>query len=348
MKILYSFNKCGAEAAFWEREIAAASDDSVTFVPFNHDPYVSTSRYLRAQQLDDLYFEHDAGLMRLYVDVEERVRDERIDVLLVDTCPPYHPDWLRTLPTFKTLRIADGPISAYDRDFAYAHAYDMVLYHSPAYSRDLSMEEKLRYIGVRKSAFWPLGVFDAAFDAAMPEDRLLSLQRDIDVVFVGALHVGKMPFLARVKRALGSRCRMHGLASLKKNAYFNLRYGMPGWIRSIDQADYVPLYQRAKIGFNLHNRGKYTVGSYRLFELPANGVMQLSDGDEYLGAFFAEGDEVVGYRNADDLIDKIRHYLTHDAERERIARNAYRRVMRDYRIGHLLQQAANIIREVNL
>lgn len=348
MKILYSFNKRGAEASFWDREIAAASNDNATFVPFNHDPYVRTEKYLRAQQLDNLYFERDAGLMRLYGDVEARILDERFDALFVDTCPPYHPDWLRSLPVTKILRVTDGPISAYDRDFAYAHAYNMVLHHSPAYSRDLSMADKLRYIGVSKSALWPLGVFDAAFDATMSVDRLLSLPRDIDVVFVGALHVGKMPFLAQVKKALGSRCHMHGLASLKKNVYFNLRYGMPGWIRSIEQADYIPLYQRAKIGFNLHNRGKYTVGSYRLFELPANGVMQLSDGDEYLDTFFSEGSEVVGYRNADDLIDKIRHYLAHDTERERIARNAYHRVMRDYRIGHLLQRAASLIREANL
>ncbi len=347
MKILYSFNKRGAEAAFWKSEIAAASDQSVTFVPFNHDPYVSTASYLRAQQLDNLYYARDPGLMRLYADVKALVRDERIDVLVVDTCPPYHPDWLRTLSVFKTLRIADGPISAYDRDFAYAHAYDLVLYHSPAYSRDMCMEDKLRYIGARKVAFWPLGVFDAAFDSRLSEERLLALKRDINVVFVGALHVGKMPFLAQVKKALGPSCRIHGLASLKKNLYFNLRYGMPGWVRPIHQSAYVSLYHRAKLGFNLHNRGKYTVGSYRLFELPANGVMQLSDGDEHLGAFFSEGDEIRSYRDADDLIDKIRYYLQHDVQRERIARNAYRRVMRDYRIGHLLHRAAGLIREAS-
>lgn len=345
MKILYSFNKHGAEADFWAREIAQASTDEVRFLPFNHDPYLDTGRYLRAQRLDDLYFQRDLGLMRLYTDVEARVRDEGVDVLLVDTCPPYHPDWLRNLPVFKVLRIADGPLSSYDRDFAYAHAYDFILYHSPAYSCDMGMEEKLRYLGVKKAAFWPLGVFDAAFDPTLAEDDLFSIERDIDVVFIGALHVGKMPFLARVKRALGSRCRLHGLASLKKNMYFNLRHGCPGWVRPIAQSEYVPLYQRAKIGFNVHNRGKFTVGSYRLFELPANGAMQLSDGDEYLGTFFDEGREVVGYNDADDLIDKIRHYLTKDAERERIARNAYRRVMRDYRIEHLLHRAANIIRE---
>ncbi|MDP1537832.1 MAG: glycosyltransferase [Burkholderiales bacterium] len=347
MKVLYSFNKSGAEAEFWGREIAQASTEGVTFLPFNHDPYLSPNRYLRAQQLDALYYARDPGLMRLYADVESRVREERVDVMLVDTCPPYHPDWLRRIPAFKVLRIADGPLSAYDRDFAYAHAYGLVLYHSPAYSSDMQMGEKLQYIGARRTAFWPLGVFDAAFDPTLPEDKLLSLERDIDVVFVGALHLGKMPFLAKVKKALGSRCRMHGLASVKKNLYFNMKYGLPGWVTPIAHAGYVPLYQRAKLGFNVHNRGKFTVGSYRLFELPANGVMQLSDGDEYLSAFFDEGNEIVGYKTADDLIDKIRFYLDHDDERKRIAANAHRRVMRDYRIEHLLHRVANIIREAS-
>lgn len=347
MKILYSFNKRGAEAEFWQREIAAASNAEFTFIPLNHDPYLDPNLYLRAQRLDDLYFARNAGLMRLYAEVEARVREEAIDALLVDTCPPYHPDWLRKLPAFKVLRIADGPLAAYDRDFAYAHAYDLVLYHSPAYSRDMEMGEKLHYVGAKNTAFWPLGLFDAAFMSERTEDELFALERDIDVIFVGALHLGKMPLLAKVKKAFGARCRLHGLTSTKKNIYFNARYGFPGWVRPIEQAEYVSLYQRSRIGFNVHNRGKYTLGSYRLYELPANGVMQISDGDEYLSTFFENGEEIVGYRDsdADDLIDKIRYYLAHDVERDRIARNAYRRVMRDYRIGHLLHKAGVIIRD---
>ena len=346
MKVLYSFNKRGAEALFWEQEIAAASTDDVQLLPFNHDPYLSPALYLRAQALDNLYYERDPRLMKLYATVEAKVRNEGIDALIVDNCPPYHPDWLREIPVFKVLRTADGPIAAYDRDFAYVHAYDLVLYHSPAYSRDMDMGEKLRYIGTRRTAFWSLGVFDAAFDPMLSEEALMSRERDIDVVFVGALHRGKMPFLAKVKRALGKRCRLHGLATLKQNMYFNARYGFPGWVTSIKQSDYVPLYQRAKIGLNIHNRGKYTVGSYRLFELAANGVMQISDGDEYLNSFFDEGKEIIGYKNVDDLIDKIRYYLDHDDERLQIATAAYRRVMRDYRIKHVLQKAVTIINEV--
>ena len=241
------------------------------------------------------------------------------------------------------LRVANGPLAAYDRDFAYAHAYDLVLYHSPAYTRDFEMDAKLHYVGAKRTAFWPLGVFDAAFTPSISEDDLFALERDIDVVFVGGLHLGKMPLIAQVKRAFGSRCRMHGLTSLKKNLYFNLKYGFPGWVSPIPQSAYIPLSQRAKVGFNLHNRGKYTVGGHRLYELPANGVMQISDGDEYLSAFFDVGNEIVGYANADELIEKIRFYLANEAERIRIARNAYRRVMRDYRIRTLLHKAAGII-----
>ena len=37
-------------------------------------------------------------------------------------------------------------------------------------------------------------------------------------------------------------------------------------------------FRYAKIGFNVHNRGDYTVGNYRMFELPANGAMQIMSG----------------------------------------------------------------------
>ena len=188
-----------------------------------------------------------------------------------------------------------------------------------------------------------MALFDAAFDATHDEESLFARRRDIDVVFIGALHLNKMPLLAKVKKALGRRCVMHGLTSLKKNVYFNLKYGFPTWITPIAVDAYVPLYQRAKIGFNVHNRGIYTVGSYRLFDLPGNGVMQISDGGEYLSTFFRVGEEIVGYATADELIDKIRFYLAHDDERLRIARNGYRRVVEDHRIRRRLHEAGALI-----
>jgi spore maturation protein CgeB len=345
LTIIYSFNKKGYEAEFWQREIAAASNDQFRFIPFNHDPYLNVYSYIRAQLLDHLYYEQHPGLLRLYADFEATLQTHNARAILVDTCPPYHPDYLRNLPLYKVLRIADGPISAYDRDFAYLHAYDMILYHSPAYSADMEMAEKLRYCGAKNVHFWPLAVFDGMCDVAKNEETILAGERDIDIIFIGAMFPGKMPLLAKVKKAFGRRCSMHGLTTLKRNIYFNLKYSFPGWIRPVAFEEYVPLYERAKIGFNVHNRGDYTVGSYRLFDLPGNGVMQISDGGEYLNAFFKVNEEIIGYRNANDLIDKLRYYLEHDDERRMIAMNGYRRVMKDHRFRDRMRQAGELIEQ---
>jgi len=345
MKIVYSFNKKRNEADYWQREIQDASDDQHTFIPFNHDPYLETRQYLRAQLLDDLYYERHMALLKLYKEFENVVSDYKAEAVIVDNCNPYHPDYLRRIKLYRVLRMTDGPMMAYDRDFAYLHAFDHVLYHSPAYSRDMGMEEKLLYCGAKKVDFWPLGSFDALCDPMKTDRDILSGNRDIDVVFIGALHVNKMPLLAAVKRAFGRRFRLHGLTSVKRNIYFNFKYGFPRWVRPVPFTSYVPLYQRAKIGINVHNRGEYTVGSYRMFDLPANGVMQISDGGEYLERFFSVGEEVVSYRDADELIDKVKYYITHDKERERIALNGFRRVRKDYRIGALLRLAGGLIED---
>jgi spore maturation protein CgeB len=345
LTIVYSFNKRGFEADYWTREIAGASDDRTQFVPFNHDPYLDPLKYGRAQLLDNLYFAGHPGLKRLYGDLEVVIAGSGANVLLVDNCAPYHPDYLRGLGVYKVLRTSDGPMVAYDRDIPYVHAYDHVLYHSPAYSRDMGMAEKLAYCGAKRADFWPLALFDAAFDPSASEDSVMGRERDIDVVFVGALHPNKMPLLARVKKAFGRRCILQGLTSVKKNVYFNVRHGFPGWVRPLPFEEYVRLYQRARVGFNVHNRGDYTVGSYRLFDLPGNGVMQISDGGDYLNAFFRVGEEIVAYRTADELVDLIRHYLANDAERQRIALNGYRRVLADHRIRLRLQQAAALIQD---
>jgi spore maturation protein CgeB len=345
VKIVYSFGKTGFEAQYWTREIAAASSGELQFVPFNHSGYVDPQSVARAQLLDNLYYEDHAGLQQLYRDIQNRLLSEQADVLLVDTYCAYHPDFLRKLEVYKVLRIADGPLAAYDRDFAYLHAFDHILYHSPAYSRDMDMDEKLRYCGARRIDFWPLGSFDALCDPGKTITELLSAPRDIDVVFVGALHPNKMPLLSQVKRALGRRLRLYGAGSLKKKLYFNVRYAVPTWVRTLPFEAYVPLYQRAKIGINVHNRGDYTVGSYRLFDLPANGVMQISDGGRHLERFFAVGKEIEAYCDADELIDKLKYYLSHAEERSRIAAAGHARVRRDYRIGSLLRQAAERIRQ---
>ena len=343
MKVIYSFNKKGREAEIWQQEIANASTETMELIPFNHDPYLEVTRYIRAQLLDNLYYDKSEGLLRMYADIERLVSSSNADVLLVDNCPPYHPEFLRKLPVYKVLRVNDGPMAAYDRDFAYLHAYDHVLYHSNAYSSDLNMDEKLSYCGAKRFDFWPLALFDASFDPTLAEDQLFSLPREIDVVFIGSFAKGKMAALSKIKKAFGRRCVMHGLTSFARNVYFNVNHGFPGWMTPIEIDEFAPLYRKSKIGFNIHNRGKYTVGNFRLFELPANGAMQVSDGGEFLQQFFVPDEEIILADEIDEVIGKIEHFLSHDNDRIEIARAGYRAVIDRHRFKGRVRELETII-----
>jgi spore maturation protein CgeB len=49
-----------------------------------------------------------------------------------------------------------------------------------------------------------------------------------------------------------------------------------------------------------------------------------------LEEFFDIGREIVCYTDKQDLADKIKYYLVHDEERERIRRAGYERCLRDH------------------
>jgi spore maturation protein CgeB len=345
MKIIYSFNKKGWEADLWIDTFKNSSTEEVNFIPFNHQEYLDPNLYQSAQKLDNLFYIKDYRLMRMYADLLSLIAQTKAEAIIVDNCFPYHPEFLLKLDIHKVIRTTDGPIVAYERDFAYLHAYDQVLYHSPAYSSEINMHDKLRYcLGNNKPInFLPLGVFPKFYETHKNESNIMESKRDIDVIFIGALHLNKIEKLAKIKKILGARFKLYGLTTIKKNLYMNIRHGCAGWIQPVPFEKYASLYQRSKIGINLHNRDGYTVGNYRLFDLPANGVMQISDGGDDLNKFFTDGKEIVGYNNLDELIEKIYYFLEREDERREIALNGYNRVLSDYKINDIMKKSYEFI-----
>jgi spore maturation protein CgeB len=344
MNILYSFNKKGHEATCWERGIRAASDDKIKFIPFNHEYYLNPKLYINAVKLDGLYQARHAKLMQMYDEFEASIEKNHVDAIIVNNCPPYHPDFLRKLKVYKVLYSGDDPGATYMRNIPYLHAYDHVFYLNPDYSPDMNMSEKMRYCGMENENWVPHGVFEEDYDVKKTESELFESDRDIDLVYVGAPYVQKLKILAKIKKTFGRKCRIYGRFRPEWNFYYNLRYGFPGWIRPVSFPERTRLHQRAKIGFNVH-WNEHGLGNQRLYYLPANGVMQLSDCQKYLGKVFEVGKEVVAYQGADDLIEKIYYYLDHDKERKKIALNGYRRTVKDYRFSEILRNSADHLLE---
>ena len=344
MNIIYSFNKKGYEAACWEKEIKAASNEQFTFFPFNHVSYLDPILYWDAVKLDKLYQERHPGLLRMYADLEACVHEYKTDAIIVTNCPPYHPDFLRNLSIYKILYSGDDPGATYMRNIPYLHAYNHVFYAAPAYSADMDMEEKMRYCGMINADWLPLGVFDFEFDPTLTEETFLARERDIDIIYIGSFFKQKLETLAKVKRAFGRHFHLNGFFRLKHNLYFNLKYGYLGWVKHVSFKKRLLLYQHAKIGFNIH-WNEYGLGNQRLYHTPANGVMQICDCPSHLDQIFKSGEEVIAYKNADDLIDKLRYYLKYEYERKEIALRGYRRTMNEYRFATVTRKAGKLIQD---
>jgi hypothetical protein len=344
MNVIYSYNKVGVEAEEWEAEILRASTERVRFVPFNHGRFLSPFRYVEAWQLDRLFRARDPGLMRLYEAYRALADLHGADALIVAHCPPYHPEFLREQPVYKVLYSSDDPDSTYRRNIPYLHAYDHVMFADPAHSVELDMREKMRYCGMVNADLVPIGVMDFEYMPGKSEAELFTQERDIDVLYVGSFFIQKLDVLAYVKRALGRRLRLHGFFRAKHNLYFNARYGVGHWVRPVSYEQRRALLQRARIGFNIH-WNEYGLGNQRLYHLPANGVMQLTDCADHLHHFFSPGVEAAGYSGADDLIDRIRHYLQNHDDRVAIARAGHRRVIAEYRFVDIMHRIGRMIEE---
>ena len=105
----------------------------------------------------------------------------------------------------------------------------------------------------------------------------------------------------------------------------------------LSDEEMIRMYSRSKINLGFSTCGDTHAGGERIvqvrlrdFEVPMSGGFYMVEYMEELEEFFAIGKEVVCYEGPEDLAEKIRYYLSHDAEREAIRRAGHERCLRDH------------------
>ncbi len=108
------------------------------------------------------------------------------------------------------------------------------------------------------------------------------------------------------------------------------RIGFFSW--RLDALAYTRLLQQSKIAFNYSYRGELNI---RSFETLATGALLfLEEGNADVAGHFEDGVHYVSY-NADNYAERLDYYLTHAAERERIAEAGRQQVQRHTHAAHL-------------
>jgi spore maturation protein CgeB len=344
LTVLYSYGKPGEEGELWEREIAASSTAEVRFVPFNHRAALDGLYYDHAVQLDRDHRASHPRLLRLYRRLDDALARSGAQCLFVTNDQPYHPDHLLKIPIYRAYHTTDDPGSTYTRTIPFVHAFHHLLHCALPYSAEKTLRQKLLECGAREVDFLPLGAFDFEMDPAQDQESILRRPRDIDLVYIGnPFFAQKLEGFLKLIGAFGDRLQIYGFWKLKHSAYLSLHARRRVWVRSVSLAERVRLYQRAKIGFNMH-WDAWGLGNQRLYHLPANGVMQICDSPGELGEIFEKGREVIPAATFDEMVDRGRYYLAHDEERRAVALAGFQRVSRDYRIRTIHQRLGAMLR----
>ena len=99
---------------------------------------------------------------------------------------------------------------------------------------------------------------------------------------------------------------------------------------------------RITLNHHIDVAGDYA-GNIRLFEATGMGSLLVTDWKKNLHEMFEPDREIVAYRTPEECVEKVEYYLTHDDEREAIARAGQQRTLRDHTFRQRMQELEGIV-----
>ncbi len=103
------------------------------------------------------------------------------------------------------------------------------------------------------------------------------------------------------------------------------------------------VYRDAKINLNITLHCIDTGACQRIFDVMAAGGFMLSNYQKELEELFVPGKEIVMYHDEEEMLQLVEYYLTHEQEREEIARNGQRKVLAYHDFHSRLEKIMEIV-----
>src|SRR5438132_6009097 len=166
-----------------------------------------------------------------------------------------------------------------------------------------------------------------------------------EVTFIASfhgVHGGRRAFLEALCRQLDSRAQLHiwapAVDQLPSGSPLRAHYRGGVWGR-----DMYHVLDCSRITLNHHGDVLPYANNMRLFEATGVGTLLLTDWKNNLGEMFVPGKEVLAYRTPEECAELIRYYLTHDEERQAVARAGQARTLRDHTYYQRMQELVGIV-----
>jgi spore maturation protein CgeB len=236
----------------------------------------------------------------------------------------------RTLASLRRASLLVGQIAAEPPPPERLRRFDLLLTSFPHFV------ERFRALGVR-SEYFRIG-----FDPRVLS-RLHSGGPREDAVFVGSLGRGQHDRGNTILEQAAHRVPIAfwGRGSEEWPAGSAIAASFRGEAWGLDM---LRVLARARIALNRHiDVAEGFANNMRLYEATGVGALLLTDEGRNLGELFEPGREVVTYRDADDLAEKMRHYLEHEEERVAIARAGQERTLREHTYAERMRELVQIL-----
>jgi spore maturation protein CgeB len=258
-----------------------------------------------------------------------QIKKYQPDIIYMQDLSILDPETLKELK--KYCRLLVGQIASPAPPKEYLKCFDLIITSFPHFV------DKFRKLNI-KSEYQKL-----AFEPRVLE-RVKKQERIYDVAFVGSFtpyHSAGTKVLEEVAKHVPVHVWGQGIEYLSPLSPLRKNYHGEAWGLQM----YKVLAQ-SKIVINRHiSVSDDYANNMRLYEATGMGAMLITDKKKNLNEIFDVNEEIVDYKDANELINKLNYYLKNDQERKKIARFGQRRTLRDHVYLVEIKNLERIIKE---
>jgi hypothetical protein len=263
----------------------------------------------------------------IYKILEAQILKYRPDIIYVQCIGFLDKEFI--LKIKKHVRLVVGQIASPLPPVGRFGSYDLVISSLP------NIVRKLRDANV-PSEYLPL-----SFEHTILE-KVSRTERTFPCTFIGGIsknHLERFNLLKKISRKIDFHIFGYGRNEIEKNTEMYKKHHGEVWGREMYEAlgkSIITINKHIDIAENFAN-------NMRLFEATGMGALLITDKKNNLNELFEVGKEVVAYEDDEDLIKKIKYYLSHEGERKKIAVAGQLRTLKDHTYRRRMEQLKKIL-----